>query len=357
MNKKTFFFIIAILCLTMSAYSDQSDDNESIFTVTDITTSYDAGNLDDSMEFAKNKAIIEGFKRLAFKIIPLKFRDKIYHIQEREILKTTKKITPKNERMTNHSYMATIDIMYDHNKVKDILNKYGIRYRTNYSEDILFIPLLYDNRTDVREDWRWKWSNLDGYFGLLKFKIFRSNTVVSLENKYTTLFQPYHSFDKIHSDYNVKNLAVVFAEMNDEQLEITARVLKPDEDTIKYLIIKKNYNEGYKSFFDRAINQLLENFDSELKGIKAFDQKIIFSSKVKIDSKTPQIWAAIKKKFSDISELKDYRILSSSIDQIEVELNYTIPVQFFRELLQKHGLFLSKKGNEWFLTLYKSTNK
>jgi hypothetical protein len=357
MNKKFFFFIIATIYLAMSAHSDQIDDNESVFTVTDIKTSEDAGNLEDSMEFAKNKAIIQGFKHLAFKIVPIKSRDKIYHIQEKEILKTTKKVISKNERMTNHSYMATIDIDYDPSKVKDILNKYGIRYRTNYSEDILFIPLINDSRVAVREDWRWKWLNLEGYFGLLKFKIFNRNTIVSLENKYTTLFQPYHSFDSILSDYDVKNLTVVFAEMNDDQLEITARMLRPDEDSIKYLIIKKNYNENYRSFFDRAINQLLGDFDSELKGVKAFDQKIIFSSKVKIDSKTPQVWAAIKEKLSNISELKDYRILSSSIDQIEVELNYTIPVQFFKELLQKHGLFLGKKDNEWFLTLYKLANK
>ncbi len=149
MNKKIFFFIIATIYLAMSAHSDQIDDNESVFTVTDIKTSEDAGNLEDSMEFAKNKAIIEGFKHLAFKITPLKFRDKIYHIQEKEILKTTKKVISKNERMTNHSYMATIDIDYDPSKVKDILNKYGIRYRTNYSEDILFIPLINDNRVSV----------------------------------------------------------------------------------------------------------------------------------------------------------------------------------------------------------------
>ena len=171
------------------------------------------------------------------------------------------------------------------------------------------------------------------------------------------MFEPYHIFDEIFNDYDVKNIAVVFAEMNNDQLEMTIRILKPDEDTIKYLIIKKNFNENYKSLFDRAINQLLENFDSELKGIKAFDQKIIFSSKVKINSKTPQIWAAIKNKLSNIPELKDYRVISSTIDQVEVKLNYTIPVLFFKELLQKHGIFLNKKNDEWFLTLYKSSNK
>ena len=357
MNKKFLFFIFINIFLIASASSDQIDDNENIFTVADIKTSDDAGNLDDSIELANNKAVIKGFKHLAFKIIPANFRDKIYHIQEKEILKTVKKIIPTQERMTNHSYMATVKVEYDRNKVRDILNKYGIRYKTNYSEDILFIPIFFENELFARQDWRWKWLNLNGYFGLLKFKIFQSNTSISLDNKYATLFEPYHTFDEILNDYNVKNIAVIFAEMNKDQLEMTIRVLKPNEDTIKYLIIKKNFNENYKSFFDRAINQLLENFDSEIKGIKAFDQKIIFSSKVKINSKTPQVWSAIKNKLSNIPELKDYRIMSSTIDQVEVELNYTIPVQFFKELLQKHGIFLNKKNDEWFLTLYKSSNK
>lgn len=357
MNKKFLFLIFVNIFLITSAYSGQIDDNEDIFTVMDIKTSDDTGDLDDSIELANNKAIIKGFKHLAFKIIPASFRNKIYHIQEREIIKTAKKITPTQERMTNHSYMATVNIEYDHNKVIDILNKHGIRYKTNYSKDILFIPIFFENELIARQDWRWKWLNLNGYHGLLKFKIFRRNTSVSLDNKYATLFEPYHIFDEIFNDYDVKNIAIVFAEMNNDQLEMTIRILKPYEDTIKYLIIKKNFNENYKSLFDRAINQLLENFDSELKGIKAFDQKIIFSSKVKINSKTPQIWAAIKNKLSNIPELKDYRVISSTIDQVEVELNYTIPVLFFKELLQKHGIFLNKKNDEWFLTLYKSSNK
>ena len=94
MNKKFLFLIFVNIFLITSAYSGQIDDNEDIFTVMDIKTSDDTGDLDDSIELANNKAIIKGFKHLAFKIIPASFRNKIYHIQEREIIKTAKKNNP-----------------------------------------------------------------------------------------------------------------------------------------------------------------------------------------------------------------------------------------------------------------------
>lgn len=211
MNKKFLFLIFVNIFLITSSDSGQIDDNEDIFTVMDIKTSDDTGDLDDSIELANNKSIIKGFKYLAFKIIPASFRNKIYHIQEREIIKTAKKITPTQERKSNHSYIATVNIEYDHNKVIDILNKHGIRYKTNYSKDVLFIPIFFENELIARQDWRWKWLYLNGYHGLLKFKIFRRNTSVSLDNKYATLFEPYHIFDEIFNDYDVKNIAVVFA--------------------------------------------------------------------------------------------------------------------------------------------------
>ena len=46
--------------------------------------------------------------------------------------------------MTGHSYMATVDIEYEPQKVNDLFNKYGIRYRTSYSEKKLFIPIFDD---------------------------------------------------------------------------------------------------------------------------------------------------------------------------------------------------------------------
>lgn len=82
---------------------------------------------------------------------------------------------------------------------------------------------------------------------------------------------------------------------------------------------------------------------------------MIFSLKVKVNSKTPQIWFTIKNRLNNISKLKDYQIISLSTKQIKVELNYIIPVQYFKEVLQKHSVFLYKKPDEWSLTLSQST--
>ncbi len=357
MNKKLLLGILGVIFFCMVAHSEQNQENKNIFIVKDIKTFYDAGNLTDSIDIANDKAIVNGFKYLAYRMIPSSFKNRIYTIQEAEIIKTAKEVFPIKERMTNHSYMATVDIEYEPQKVKDLFNKYGIRYRTSYSEKILFIPIFDDEEIFLHRDWRWKWLNLDANFGLLNFNIFKKNISVSLENKYSTLFEPYYKFDHIIKDYNIKNLVIVFAELNKQQIEMTIRILNPQEDELKYLIVTKKFNESDQNFFNRYINELLDKFDSELKGIKSFDQNIIFTSKVKVNSYNPTLWSAIKNKLSNIKQLKSFRILTSTVDTMEIELNYVIPVQSFKEILSLNGLSLSKKSNEWFLALNNISQK
>ena len=196
-----------------------------------------------------------------------------------------------------------------------------------------------------------KWLNLDDDYKLLKIEVFTDSLALRLENELTCLFDPYSKFERIAKEYNTKDLIIVFAEMNKTQLEFTIRILNPDQDTIKYLVINKNAGEPNISFFNRAINELLDKIDEEWKGVKSFNQNIVFSSKAKINMGIPKVWSAIKLKLDRITELKSYRITQSSIDQMEVELNYTIPALSFKELLSQHGIFTTKQGEQWFLGL------
>ena len=148
------FLIITILLLQfVSAHSNEVDK---IFTVEGIKTYYDSGDLENSKIFANNKATIEGFKKLVFKLILASYQSKVYKIRNIDILGAVKTITPTKERMTSHSYMATVTIHFDPQKIKDILNNYGIRYKTQFSNKILFIPIFYEDETFLNRDWKYK---------------------------------------------------------------------------------------------------------------------------------------------------------------------------------------------------------
>ena len=77
----------------MVAHSEQNQENKNIFIVRDIKTFYDADNLTDSIDIANNEAIVNGFKYLAYRMIPSSFKNRIYTIQEAEIIKTAKEVS------------------------------------------------------------------------------------------------------------------------------------------------------------------------------------------------------------------------------------------------------------------------
>jgi hypothetical protein len=330
---------------------------DDFFSIKGVETSYDAGNLEDSKIFAFDNAALSGFRSMAFKMIPYTQKDKIYKIRNSEIINSVKKVTPHKERMTHHSYMAKVDVYFDQQKVTNILNKYGIRYRTEYSENILFVPLFYEKDDDydvsLKKIWRHTWLNLEDTFGLLKISTYDDALSTSLDHPLKAIFQPYSTFHRILEDNHAKNAVIVFAELNNQSLEFTLRFLTPETDKLKYFISKKSYKETKDSFFARAINELLEKIDSEWKGIKSFNQTIVFTSKVKIKTEIPKIWSAIQNEFKNLPQIKNYKILKTTIDYMEVEIDYTIPSQSFRELLIEKGIFMDKKDGLWYLSLTK----
>ena len=348
---KCWSIIVALLIPLVFAHSDEADN---IFTIEGIETYHNADNLENAKTFANHKATIEGFGKLIDKLIPASDQNKIYKISNKYIINSVKKITPTKERMTNHSYMATVKVHFDPQKVKNMLNYYGIRYRMEFSDKILFIPIFYEDKELLRNDWQYKWLNLDERYKLLKIGVFTDNLGTELENKLACLFKPYTEFEKIAEEYNAKDLIIVFAEINKKQIEFTIRILNPSQDKIKYLIVHKNDDELDISFLNRAINDLLDKIDEEWKGVKSFTQNIIFTSKVKIKIKTPKVWSAIKQKLDKITAVKSYHITASSLNQIEVELNYRLPTPSFRKLLLEYGIFLMKENEQWVLSLNKT---
>ena len=345
MRQEKFWGIVIVITLLLPFAHADSNKIDKIFTIKGIETYHDSNNLENAKVFANNKAAIESFKQLVYKIIPISDQNKIYKITNISILKSVKKIIATKERMTNHSYMATVTVHFAPQIIKNILDYHGIRYKTEFSNKTLFIPIFFENKTLLRHDWRHKWLNLDEQYKLLSIAVFTNNLAMRLENEYACLFQPYSYFKKIAEEYNTKDLIIVFAEMDKNQLEFTIRVLNPHQDEIKYLIVRKNVGELNIGFLNRAINELLDRIDEEWKGIKSFNQNIVFTSKVKIKTKIPKVWSAIKQKLDSITELKNYRVTASSIDQMEVELNYSIPTPSFKELLSKHDIFIMKEND------------
>ena len=353
MKQKKFWSIISIIILSSQFVFAYSNETDRIFTVEGIEVYQDSGSLENSKTFAKNKAVIEGFGRLIHKLIPISHHDKIYKIRNVDMLSAVKQITPTKERMTNHSYIATIKIHFDQRKIEEVLNRYGIRYKTQFSDEILFIPIFYENETSLSHDWEYKWMNLDDEHKLLKIDVFTNSLAMRLENNLTSLFDPYSKFKSVIQEYNTKDLIIVFGQMKGDKLELIIRFLSPSRDEIKYLIVNKDIRELNINFFNRAINELLDKIDEEWKGIKSFNQNILFSSKVKIKAENPKVWSAIRFKLNSITALKNYHVTQSSLGKMQVVLNYIIPTPSFRELLLQHGIIMVKENKQWVLSLNK----
>lgn len=352
--KRIFLYIFTIILCCFYAISAYS--SEDVFTISNIDTSYDAGNLEDSKQIAIDNAIMQALHKLLEKISPTVMHSKISNYNQITNPKNfVSSVTPTYERMTSHSYMAKLDITFNQQAVQNILNSIGIIYRKDYAPQTLIIPILYKNNKTLRwhtENWRNAWRNMPFNFGLQRLKLI-SNNLEELEKirVNSALIDPIYNFTPILSNHDTEEVIIIFAEEINNNIELTIRFLGSNHDYIKYYIINKKSYEPDDDFYKRVVSTLITQIDNKWKGVDSFNDTLLFSSKVNIELLNPKTWSAIRTKLQNIPQLENFQVLKATLKSIQLEMHYKLPSVVFSEILYKNGLRIEEKNSKLYLKL------
>ncbi len=349
-----FKFLISLFFIFSFIFNVSGFQISDVFTAKNISIHKNSYTLEDAKNLAYDDALLLGFRKVASRIISYTDEQKMQKIKSKEILGIGNIIKPSQESRTHKSYSGVLDIAYNPNEFKRVLDNHGIRYKSQYSKELLIIPVaLSMDDLFERAEWRAGWFQTPNSYKLLKLNLYNDTLSVYPVNTLSALFNSYKKLKEDLSDeYNQDDLIIVYVD-NDcsSGVKLVIRELSPNKDEIKYLIIKKKKNELQSTFIKRALVEFFNKLDKERKYDKAFNDFFEYSSEYSIKVENPKIWSFIKRKIIKLQELNYYNVLRSDKTSMKIRLKYKIPTKSFELLLQRHGLNIVKIGQEQFLII------
>ena len=196
------------------AFTDEDCLNSSFY-IKNISVDLTNDSINEARSQAEYKAKLNGFKRLANRLI---IEDKTIKFDKKEISSLIDYLKINTEANSDKRYLANFDICFNRNLVINFFRNNKLQYAETYREPIAVLPIFKGPRGfvlwDERDNWYLNWQNkLKFVDGLVKLKLAKGN--FSLNRILTA--KVLLSSNKVHIKNLIKNektnaLIIVVAE-------------------------------------------------------------------------------------------------------------------------------------------------
>ncbi|AIF81217.1 hypothetical protein I862_03285 [endosymbiont of Acanthamoeba sp. UWC8] len=343
-------FTLLFISLAQVTYSEENEEHsdQKIFTVKNINIYAEGETLEEATDKALRAGSIEALDKLLSNIIVYDERHKSSSIINRTNAYDFVNYTEiESERMTSHSYKATITYKFNHKKIRNLLNSSGIKYVGRTVQNALLIPILHSKGGSItiwsNDDWRNAWDETSLKVGLMNYILSEGDLIdIGALNPKEIMSAPLEKYTSILKDYESESLIAIFSTELDNKLDITIRFLNPTNNYYRYTSLLRNKDESEKEFYKRAAHELTIKIDADWKGEKVFDNERYYSSKLIVKYNKPAGWMKIKKDLEEIKEILQIKLLNKSATEAEIEIIYTLPPAIFSNELLYKGYALKK---------------
>ncbi len=349
----TSLILFYILSVSTAYCVDQNEQD--VFTIKNIQVYSEAHTLEDAKNTALKMGSTQALNQLLKKIITYDEVNKTHSIIGRinayDLVAST---NVEEERMTSHSYKASVDYEFDPGKIRNLLNFSGIKYTGIPVQNALLVPILHnkDNKVVIwsNDVWRNAWEAIPHNTGLMEYSL-TGGDLEDVENidPEEVMLAPYKKYDQLLKDYNSQILIIVFATELDNKLDITLRFLSLTDDYFKYITIIRHNNENENNFYKRVGYEITNRIDSARKGEKVFDNDRYYSSVLSMKFDKPNQWLEVKKSLEKIKAITQIRLLSKSAKEAEIEIIYIIAPAILSREIAYNGYSLQKEGEKIYL--------
>jgi hypothetical protein len=341
--------IISLLATQQAGAASPPD----VFAIRDVIALRENMPLEDAkseaLYEAKNQAMVQLIKRLT----PFNYHWKVDMLEAKLAAGAIKSFRPHDERMTSFSYNSLLDVEFDQDKVKMVLNRLGSPYSTKYSPPALIIPILYHSEDDIElwgnGKWSTIWNNQPEIVGLSQFlyAFGELDDMLYLDPK-VVFTRPYDYFKPLLNKYNCLNAVLLFARQSQFNLDISLRFLGPHYDYLRYHNYKIT-NRDPASDYQRIIENLLLKIDAKWKGEDLFEIKKIFSSYFVVQVTSLKDWTNIKKTLEGKADITEVQVEKFNQDRVDARVSHFTDPSLLIQSLEEDGFNLYKDDGRFYI--------
>jgi hypothetical protein len=352
MLKQVLNILILLLYITPALASDDP------YLVENVEIYAESDSLDNAKRDAVNKGTIEAFDTLLKRLMPSSMHWKIDNIKKDQIFDLVKETKVVKERMTSKSYMATINLTFNNEGIKTILNRIGANYAEEYALTTLVIPILQKDEAYVvwgDNDWAKAWGEMPISLGLSKF----SYAMGDLEDEadidpLQVMKEPITKYKRIMQRYEADQIMFILAKELNTALDIKLRVVSLDDDVTLHALQKVSKDSTTMNLYKNVAQSLLTKVDDYYKGVNPFDENRTFRTRMVVPIKSPKDWANMRVKLVSIDEIEDVQTVKSTNEYVEIDMLYKVEPLDMSAALAKYNFEVSEEGDVQYLKEVKS---
>lgn len=353
MRTKLFILILLNLAFVWNASAKEQDANN-VFEIKGLKAFADSDTLDNAQREATNAVEQEAFIILLKRILPASHTWKIDNIKKDKAFDLVESSNAYEERKTSHSYMATVDIVFDKDKVRNLLNSLGITYADRYSEPMLVVPFIVEGNNRYiwsKEDWAEAWGAAPSVVGLQRYSYMLGDLedINFFEKKDLSQYE-YNDFSMLLKKYEATDILIIEATKGSDTFSVKLRMITQNDDITqdtKYKV--SDEADPYTGLIDDTLNKIDEYF----KGVDLFDVKKTFRTRLSVQLTNLEEWTSINKKLSNIVEIKKINVIKSSTNLVVIDIIFETDPLEMSAILANSGFEITEDGDIQYLKLLK----
>ena len=157
------------LCLVLGLMAGPAQaDDDTPYTVSKIDVDVTAKNAVAAKAKAMADAQKRGIDTVLRRVVPFSFSAKLPDLQPQQVETLVNGMAIRKEQYSTTRYIATLDVIFNEQGVKELLSSLGIPTSEERAPMISVLPLVIDDNKvkNVNEPWRQAWLDLDLTHGL-----------------------------------------------------------------------------------------------------------------------------------------------------------------------------------------------
>ena len=346
-NHLYIFFLVLVLFFSEFSTNIVFSKNYNILDIR-VEENYDL-NFDKSKVI--NKAFVEAFEVLIFKLIESKDRPKINNISLKDKKNLIENFSISDEQFINNNYIASFNVQFSKRKILSYLNNRNIIPSSPKQIEILLIPVLMD--MDLNELYYLNQNNFYNNWNLNSKNYYLINYILPNEDiedydiikKNINNIEKYN-FEEITEKYDLKNEIILIMLKSNLQLRVFSKIKLENNKLLLNKIYNLN-NIDSENEINNIILDIKDNFEDKWKSLNKINTSIKIPIRLSISSNNTEFSQQLEKKLSSIDLISKYEIELFNNKEIIYKIIFNGNPNKLLEILNLYDLRVDSSNKVW----------
>jgi hypothetical protein len=206
--------LILGLCLALGLIAAAQAAEDTPYTVSKLAVDVTAKNAVAAKAKAMAEAQKHGIDTVLRRVVPFSFSAKLPDLQPQQVETLVNGMAIRKEQYSTTRYIATLDVIFNEQGVKELLASLGIPVSEERAPMISILPLVIDGNKvkSVNEPWRQAWLDLDLSHGLTPANVLQPRPELEAGMVRAVLAGDASAFAAVQRDYGSAPLIIAIGQ-------------------------------------------------------------------------------------------------------------------------------------------------